>query len=141
MVAGGTLHLDVVAAVAVAGTVGLLAILLIFLGATLGGRGRGSGRIFSTRLWSLLLGSDPARNLPCDACKALELEASLGPSATRLARAIESAKACIDGTLVCLGSQLVASSRLGARMIDRTVLQTRLLLGARLSSRLGYAII
>jgi hypothetical protein len=119
VIAGGTLHLNVVAAVAVAGTVGLLAILLIFLGATLGRR---SSRIFGAGLGSLLLGSDPARNLPCDACKALELKASLGPSATRLARAIESAKASVDGTLVCLGSQLVASSRLGAGVIDRTVL-------------------
>lgn len=119
MVAGSTLHLDVVAAVAVAGTVGLLAILLVLLGATLDG---GSGGILGAGLGGLLLRSYPARNLPCDTCKALELKASLGPSATRLARTIESAKASVDSTLVCLRSQLVAASRLGAGVIDRTVL-------------------
>lgn len=109
MVAGGALHLDVVAAVTVAGTVGLLAVLFILLGATLSRR---SGRVFGAGLGSLLLGSYPARNLPCDACKALELEASLGPSSTRLARAVQSTKASVDSSLIRLGSQFVASSRL-----------------------------
>jgi hypothetical protein len=117
--ARSTLHLDVVTTVAVADTIALLAILLVLLAATLG---RCSSRVFGAGFGGLLLGCDPARNLPGDTSEALELKSSLCPSATRFARAVESAQAGVDSPLVCLGSKFVTCGRFGARVIDRAVL-------------------
>ncbi len=54
-----------------------------------------------------LLRCPPRRDEPGDAGEAFELEALALPLPARLAGPVERAEAGVDGTLVCLGSQLV----------------------------------
>lgn len=62
--------------------------------------------------------SRPAWQRPDLACEALESECLLLPLATGLARAVESAKASVDGTLVGFGAELVGcwARRRGPRL-------------------------
>lgn len=82
MVTGRTLHLYVVSSIAIASTVALVAVLFVLLAAALG---RCSSRILGAGFGSLLLRCHPARDLPCHTSEALQLESSLGPSATGFA--------------------------------------------------------
>lgn len=78
----GAPHFHVDARIAVAGTVALLAILLILLAT--GVFDRGSARVFIARLGGLLWGSCPSGNFPHDTREALESEAALVPFAAWL---------------------------------------------------------
>ena len=118
--AGCTLHLNIGAASAVAGAVGLWSVLLVVLlaAAALGG---GLSGVFGLAGLSSRCG--PAGDFPNDTCEALECEASSGPLATRLARPVEGSKASVDRALVCLGSKFVSArgSAGSVVMIDRSV--------------------
>lgn len=73
--------------------------LVLFAAAT---RGRAFGLTVGLDLWGCL----PAWNLPDGAGEGLQSERALGPLAARSARAIESAEACVDGSLVRFRSAL-----------------------------------
>lgn len=126
MDAGHALHLDIRTAVAVRNAiilghaVGFVSVFLVLFVASFGRRG---SRVFGARLGNGSRRSSPSWYLPDNSSKALQCEATLGPSAARLARTVEGAKACVDGSLVGLGAEFVSSraSRCTA-VVDSTVL-------------------
>lgn len=128
MNAGCALHLDIRATIAIAAAVGFGGILFIFLvdaasfsGCCCGCGGRVllSGGIGQTR-WGC-----PSWDLPCNASEALELETALGPLAARFAGPVEGTKPSVDGSLVGLGTKLMAASGFG--MVNSSVLTINLI--------------
>lgn len=130
--AGNALHLDVAGVTVVAMAVAvaldrLCVILLVLLAAAAVGRDWARGR--DSRLGGNLDGlglwwCGPSRDLPVDAGKGLELEATLGPLSTWLAGAVEGTQAGIDSTLIRLGTEPVCSrSGLEGTIVPRTMLE------------------
>lgn len=99
------LHLDIRTAIAVGNAVafvpGFLFVLFVATFSRRGSRVFGAGSRIGSRRRS------PSWDLPGNSCKTLEFEAALGPFPARLARPVEGSKACVDGSLVCLGTKLV----------------------------------